>query len=210
MSEGRFKEAVREGCFFFFSQRDGFPRAITRFVWYTGTMKLEAPELKEGIADAVQKYASKKQQEGVKSLSRMNPEKVGQILYLFCLGVSQSQMVKKHNICHKTIKHTLAEYADHLGKWTEVGARLSKQLFLDLHSLEEDIIEKLRDKMESGKLKATFRDVYYVSTAKEKSWQQAHRIDERKETRYARNVVTQEDYENVLAKARERMRGSLS
>ena len=64
--------------------------------------------------------------------------------------------------------------------------------------------------MESGKLKATFRDVYYVSTAKEKSWQQAHRIDERKETRYARNVVTQEDYENVLAKARERMRGSLS
>lgn len=28
--------------------------------------------------------------------------------------------------------------------------------------------------MESGKLKASFRDIYYVSTAKEKSWQQAH------------------------------------
>ena len=135
---------------------------------------IEAPELKESIADAVQEYASKKQEEGIKSLSRMNPEKVGLILYLFCLGVSQSQMVKKHNICHKTIKHTLMEYADHLGKWTEVGVRLSKQLFLKLHSLEEDIIEKLRERMESGKLKATFRDVYYVSTAKEKSWQQAH------------------------------------
>ena len=167
---------------------------------------MEAPELRESIADAVQEYANQKQQEGVKSLSRMNPEKVGLILYLFCLGVSQSQMVKKHNICHKTIKHTLMEYADHLGKWTEVGARLSKQLFLNLHSLEEDIIEQVRERMENGKLKPSFRDVYYVSTAKEKSWQQAHRIEERKkETTFARNIVTQEDYENVLAKARERM-----
>ena len=87
-----------------------------------------------------------------------------------------------------------------------MGARLSKELFLNLHSLEEDIIEEVRESMESGKLKATFRDVYYVSTAKEKSWQQAHRIEERrKETGYTRNVVTQEEYENVLAKARERM-----
>ena len=175
-------------------------------MWYTRNMKLEAPELKESIADAVQEYADKKRDEGVKSLSRMNPEKVGLILYLFCLGVSQSQIVKKHNICHKTIKHTLMEYADHLGKWTEVGARLSKQLFLNLHSLEEDIIEKLRDRMDSGKLKPNFRDVYYVSTAKEKSWQQAHRVEERrKETRYTRNVVSQEEYENVLEKVRLKM-----
>ena len=167
---------------------------------------MEATELKESIADAVQEYASKKRDEGVKSLSRMNPEKVGLILYLFCLGVSQSQMVKKHNICHKTIKHTLMEYADHLGKWTEVGARLSKQLFLSLHSLEEDIIEEVRERMESGKLKATFRDVYYVSTAKEKSWQQAHRVEERrKETRSTGNVVSQEEYENVLEKVRLKM-----
>ena len=167
---------------------------------------MEAPELKEKIADAVQDYASKKRDQGVKSLSRMNPEKVGLILYLFCLGVSQSQMVKKHNICHKTIKHTLMEYADHLGKWTEVGARLSKQLFLNLHSLEEDIIEKLRERMENGKLKPNFRDVYYVSTAKEKSWQQAHRIEERiAETKDSRNVVTQEEYEKVLARAKDRM-----
>ena len=172
---------------------------------------LEAPELKKSIAEAVYDYADKKQQEGVKSLSRMNPEKVGLILYLFCLGVSQSQMVKRHGICHKTIKHTLTEYADHLGKWTEVGARLSKQLFLNLHSLEEDLIEDVRERMENGKLKPNFRDVYYVSTAKEKSWQQAHRIEERREeTRYTGNVVSQEEYEKTLAKARERMWGYLS
>jgi hypothetical protein len=175
-------------------------------MWYNGSM-MEAPELKESIADAVQEYANKKQQDGVKSLSRMNPEKVGLTLYLFCLGVSQSQMVKRHKICHKTIKHTLQQYADHLGKWTEVGARLSKQLFLNLHSLEEDIIEKVRERMENGKLKPSFRDVFYVSTAKEKSWQQAHRIEERKEeTGYTRNVVSQKDYEDILAKVRERMK----
>ena len=174
-------------------------------------MKLEAPELKESIAEAVQDYASKKQQEGVKSLSRMNPEKVDLILFLFSLGVSQSQMSKRYGIFHKTTKHTLMEYADHLGNWTELGARLSKQLFLNLHSLEEDIIEKLRERMESGKLKPNFRDVYYVSTAKDKSWQQIHRIEERKkETTFTRNVVTQEEYDKTLAKARMRMRGILS
>ena len=179
---------------------------MTAFMSYNGSMKLEATELKESIADAVQDYANKKRDEGVKSLSRMNPEKVGLILYLFCLGVSQSHMVKRHKICRKTIKKTLTEYADHLGKWTEVGARLSKQLFLNLHSLEEDIIEEVRERMESGKLKASFRDVYYVSTAKEKSWQQAHRIEERKkETTFTRNVVSQEDYEKVLARAKDRM-----
>jgi len=76
-------------------------------------------------------------------------------------------------------------------------------LFLNLHSLEEDIIDELRERMESGKLKATFRDIYYVSTAKEKSWQQIHRIEERRED--TRNVVSQEEYEKILAKARERM-----
>ena len=48
--------------------------------------------------------------------------------------------------------------------------------------------------------------MYYVSTAKEKSWQLAYRIEERKkEAGYARNVVSQEEYEDVLAKAREKI-----
>ena len=51
-------------------------------------MKVEAPEFKESIAEAVREYAGKKQDEGVKSLSRMNPDKVGLILYLSCLLAS--------------------------------------------------------------------------------------------------------------------------
>ena len=60
-------------------------------------------------------------------------------------------------------------------------------------------------------LSAKFRNVHYVSRAKKKSWQRAHRIEERREeTNYTRNIVSQEDYEKVLAKAKERLRGSLS
>ena len=128
----------------------------------------------------------------MKSSAKLNIEEYTVISLVFQVWVS--------------LKHTLTQYADHLANWTAVGARLSKQLFLNLHSLEEDIIEKVRERMESGKLRATFRDFYYVSTAKEKSWQQAHRIEERrKETGYARNVVTQDEYEKVLARARVRM-----
>ena len=47
--------------------------------------------LKESIAEEVQKFAHEKQLEGVKSLSRYNPRKVGLILYLFSQGVSQRQ-----------------------------------------------------------------------------------------------------------------------
>ena len=98
------------------------------------------------------------------------------------------------------------EYAGHLGQWTEVGARLSKQLLLNLHSLQEDIIEGVRERMENGKLKPNFSDVFYVSTAKEKSWQQIQCIEERrKEPTFTRNVVSQEDYEKTLAKVRARM-----
>ena len=52
----------------------------------------------------------------------------------------------------------------------------------------------------------TIPKIIIVPAAKEKSWQQAQRIEELKtETRYARNVASQEEYEGVLAKAKERL-----
>jgi hypothetical protein len=54
--------------------------------------------------------------------------------------------------------------------------------------------------MEGGKLKATFRDIYYVSIAKEKSWQQIHRIEER--VHLTNKVTSQEEYNEVLRRAR--------
>ena len=55
-------------------------------------------ELKEDIAKTVDEFSKQKKLEGIKSLSRHNPQKVGLILYLFSQGVSQSQMVKKYHL----------------------------------------------------------------------------------------------------------------
>ena len=163
-------------------------------------------ELKEDIAEAVHEFAKKKQLERVKSLSRHNPQKVGLILYLFSQGVSQTQMVRKYHLSHGTIKHTLIEYADYTGKWVELGSKLSKMLFLDLHSLEEEMIERIRERLRSGELVPTFRDLMYISIALDKAWQQADRARDRsEEVKPERPMVTQQDYEDTLAAAKARM-----
>ena len=163
-------------------------------------------ELKESIAEAVHEFAKKKKLEGIKSLSRHNPKKVGLILYLFSQGVSQSQMVKKYHLSHGTIKHTLIEYADYTGKWVELGTKLSKMLFLELSSLLEDMIDQVRERLRSGELKPTFRDLMYISIALDKAWQQADRARDRSdEVNPERPMVTQQDYEETLTAARKRM-----
>ena len=163
-------------------------------------------ELKESIAEAVHEVAKHKKLEGIKSLSRYNPKKVGLILYLFSQGVSQSQMVKKYHLSHGTIKHTLIEYADYTGKWAELGSKLSKMLFLELSSLEEDMIEQVRERLHLGELKPTFRDLMYISIALDKVWQQADRTREDVgQVNAERPVVTQKNYEDTLAAARKRM-----
>jgi hypothetical protein len=163
-------------------------------------------ELKEDIAEAVHEFAKHKKLEGIKSLSRHNPQKVGLILYLFTQGVSQSQMVKKYHLSHGTIKHTLMEYADYTGKWAEMGTKLSKMLFLDLHSLEMGMVERIQERLRSGELVHTFKDLLYVSVSLDKAWQQSVRaIDRSEEVKPERRVVTQQNYEDTLAAARKRM-----
>ena len=163
-------------------------------------------ELKESIAEAVHEFAKHKKLEGIKSLSRHNPQKVGLILYLFSQGVSQSQMVKKYHLSHQTIKHTIIEYADHAGEWAKLGAKISRTLFLGLSSLEEDMVEQIRERLRSGELVPTFKDLLYVSVALDKAWQQSERARENVEqVKPERPMVTQQDYEDTLAAAKARM-----
>ena len=164
-------------------------------------------ELKEDIAEAVHEFAKQKKLEGIKSLSRYNPQKVGLILYLFSQGVSQSQMVKKYHLSHQTIKHTIIEYADHAGEWAKLGAKISRTLFLGLSSLEEDMVEQIRERLRSGELVPTFKDLLYISIALDKAWQQSVRaIDRSEEVKPEPRVVTQQDYEETVAAAKERMK----
>jgi len=102
-------------------------------------------ELKESIAEAVHEFAKHKKLEGIKSLSRHNPKKAGKILYLFSQGVSQSTMSRHYGLHHDTIKHTLMEYANHTSRWRQLGTEINRRLFLELSSIEEDMVDSLRE-----------------------------------------------------------------
>ena len=156
--------------------------------------------LKNDIAQAVDKMARKKERDRVKSLSRHNPKKAGKILYLFSQGVSQSTMSRHYGLHHDTIKHTLMEYANHTSHWRKLGTEINRRLFLELSSIEEDMVDSLREQMNSGELKPTFRDLMYISISLEKAWQQADRARDRsEEVKPEPRVVTQQDYEDTLA-----------
>ena len=99
------------------------------------------------------------------------------------------------------IKHTIIEYADYAGEWAKLGAKISRTLFLEISSLEEEMIERIRERLRSGELLPTFRDLMYVSIAIEKAWQQAE-----SEGVPETPGVTHEQYQATLAAAKERMK----
>mgnify|MGYP003137243067 FL=1 len=161
-------------------------------------------QLIESIRDAIMEVKDKLK--APKSLSKYNPEKVATILYLHSIGVTQTQMVKKYGIDRMTIINILVEYADYTNKWRKLGAVIRGRHFLSLSSLSEDLVDSLRDQMEKGKIKPTFRDLLPVTVALESAergsntfrGEATHIIEERK-------VVTQADYEATIEAAKKRM-----
>ena len=161
--------------------------------------------LEEGIQDAILEIREKKITEGCKSLSRLNPTKVAKVLHLTSLGVSQSSMVRHHNLNRSTIISVLMDYADYMGKFRELGGKLSGRSYLNLESLEEDIVEALRKKMDEGYV-PEFKDLKEVSIAKTNSHRQAMTArGEVSKIVEERKIVSQEDYEDTLKAARERL-----
>lgn len=161
--------------------------------------------LKEGIEDAILQIREQKILEGCKSLSRVNPEKVAKILHLSSLGVSQSSMVRHHELNRSTIISVLTDYADYLGKFRELGGKLSARSYLNLESLEEDMVDALRRKMDAGYV-PEFKDLKEISIAKSNSQRQAMTArGEVSKITEERKVISQEDYEDTLKAARERL-----
>jgi len=161
--------------------------------------------LEEGIQDAILEIRDKKITEGCKSLSRINPTKVAKILHLASLGVSQSSMVRHHDLNRSTIISVLMDYADYIGKFRELGGKLSGRSYLNLESLEEDIVEALRRKMDEGYV-PEFKDLKEVSIAKTNSHRQAMTArGEVSKIVEERKIVSQEDYEDTLKAAKERL-----
>ena len=125
----------------------------------------EKKALVSEIKSAIQDVAYQKEAQQIKSLSRYDPEKVANILYLYSTGVSQTAMVKKHGFDRETVINTLVDYADHKGKFRELGGKLSGRNYVNLSSLTEDLVDKLRKRLEEGDIEASFKDLKDLSIA---------------------------------------------
>ena len=85
-------------------------------------------ELFEDISKAVREYAEEHEVKKLKCLERYNPEKVATILFLSAQGKSINNMVSKYGFKHETVQRVLVSYADHMGKWRDLGGQLAATL----------------------------------------------------------------------------------
>ena len=162
-------------------------------------------DLQEGIQDAIIQMREKKALTNCKSLSRLNPEKVAKILHLASIGVSQTAMVKKHSLNRSTIISVLTDYADYMGQFKQLGGKLAARSYLNLESLEEDIVDALRRRIEAGYI-PEFKDLKEISIAKSNSQRQAMTArGEASQITEERKVYTQQDYEDTLMAAKKRL-----
>lgn len=163
--------------------------------------------LMKEISEAIQQVASKKESFQMKSLSRHKPEKVAEILYLFSTGSSQTRLVKKYGFDRATVINVITDYADHLGKFKDLSGRIAAKNYLSLSSLEEDLVEKVRDRMENDpEMEVGFRDLKELSIAKANSAREALTArGEATNITEERKVYTQDEYEKTIQAAKERI-----
>lgn len=160
------------------------------------------------IRDAVSDYAEQMQVRKVKSLARHNPEKVAKILYLFSTGVSQTAMVRKYGIHRSTVVHVLMEFSDHMRQFKELGGKLAARNYINLASLEEDLIEKVRSRLEEDpEMEVSFRDLKELSIAKANAAREALTArGEVSSISEERKIYTKEDYDSMIESARARIK----
>jgi len=165
-------------------------------------------KLNAAIEDAIQEISKDKELLKVKSLSRHKPEKVAKILYLYSIGKSQTHIVKKYNIDRHTVIQVLVDYADHLGKLRDVAGKLAARNYMQLSSLEEDLIGKVRERLENDpELEVSFKDLKELSIAKSNAYRETMTArGEATSISEERQIVTQQDYEDTLKAAQERLK----
>ena len=169
--------------------------------------KQEQQDLIQQIKESIHEIASEKQIHSIKSLSVYDPDKVAKLLYLYSTGSSQTRLVRKYGYERETVISILADYADHMGKFKELSGRIAAKNYLNLSSLEEDLIEKVRDRMENDpEMEVSFRDIKELSIAKSNAFRETMTSrGEATQITEERKVVTQEDYEDTLKAAKERL-----
>lgn len=168
---------------------------------------MEKEELMKEITQAIQEVASKKDALQKKSISRYKPEKVAEILYLYSIGNSQTRIIRKYGFDRNSVVSVLVDYADYFGKFKELSGAIAAKNYMNLSSLEEDLVDAVRVRMESGELEVTFRDLKELSIAKANSIREALTArGEATNITEDRKVYTQDDYEDTLKAAKDRLK----
>ena len=167
----------------------------------------EKEDLMKQISDSIREVSDAKELSKISSLSRHNPEKVDKILYLYSTGNSQTRIVKKYGFDRQTVISVLTDYADDLGKFKDLSGKIAAQNYLNMASLEEDLIQNVRDRMDTGEMEVTFRDLKELSIAKANAAREALTArGEATQITEDRRVYTQEDYEETIRAAKERLK----
>ena len=167
----------------------------------------EKQELDAEIKVAILEVAKDKEMLKVKSLSRHNPERVAKVLYLSAIGVSQTSIVRKYNVPRAVVISIMVDYADYRDKFRELGGKLSARSYVNLESLEEDVIQSVRERIQTGEYEPSPKDIKEISIAKSNSARQALTArGEASQITESRNVVTQEDYNDTIKAAEERIK----
>lgn len=161
-------------------------------------------ELMLDIRAAVDEYANEMELKQVKSLSRYNPEKVAKVLYLFSTGNSQTRIVRHYGIARNTVVHIMVEFADHMKRFKEMGGKLAARNYVNMSSLEEDLINKVRDRMENDpEMEVSFKDLKELSIAKTNASREALTArGEATTITEERKSFSDEDYEKEIAKVK--------
>jgi hypothetical protein len=167
----------------------------------------EKEELMQEIADSIREIASQKEALQIKSLSVYDPQKVAKLLYLYSTGSSQTRLVRKYGFERETVISVLADYADHMGKFKDLSGRIAAKAYLNLSSLEEDLIDKVRDRMENDpEMEVGFKDLKELSIAKANAAREALTArGEATQITEDRKVYTQEDYDATIKAAKDRI-----
>lgn len=168
----------------------------------------EKAELLREIQESVLEVAEKKRGLQRKSLSVYDPQKVARLLYLYSTGNSQTRLVRKYGFDRDTIISVLTDYADYMGNFKELSGRIAAKNYLNLSSLEEDLIDKVRDRMESDpEMEVSFKDLKELSIAKANAAREALTArGEATQITEDRKVYTQDDYEATIQAARDRIK----
>ena len=168
----------------------------------------EKQALLSEIQQSIHEVANEKRGLKLKCLSVYDPAKVAKLLYLYSTGSSQTRLVRHYGFERDTVISVLTDYADHMGTFKELSGRIAAKNYLNLSSLEEDLIDKVRDRLENDpEMEVGFKDIKELSIAKSNAAREAMTArGEATQITEDRKVYTQDDYEATIAAARDRIK----